>query len=118
MAVVGTGRVRFGGAQDDTEWASGRGETELKNLGHGGKSADVSHGLPGQQRPAELPGGGMPRTRNKEDGDESAFSAPECPGHRSNFGGWKPPPRTVPPMQHAVPLTYTEWKAPCHCTVR
>ena len=42
----GDGGWIFGGSQDDTEWVSCRGETELKNLGHGRRSADVSHGLP------------------------------------------------------------------------
>ena len=42
----GDGGWIFGGSQDDTEWVSCRGDTELKNLGHGRRSADVSHGLP------------------------------------------------------------------------
>ena len=45
-----------GGDHEDTTWASGRGEMELDNLGHGGRTADIPHGLPGQGRPAELPG--------------------------------------------------------------
>ena len=35
------------GAQDDTSWASGRGEIEIENISHGGRDADVLHGLPG-----------------------------------------------------------------------
>ena len=50
-----------GGAQDDSAWASGRGATDLENLGHRGIAVDISHGLPGQGRPAEMPGGGLPR---------------------------------------------------------
>ena len=114
----GDGGWIFGGAQDDTEWASGRGATELENLGHGRRSADVSHGLTGQGRPAELPGGGLPRTSGNEDGNAGTFYATACPGHCGNFEGGKLPPPTVPPMQHAGPLVYTEWTAPCHCTVR
>ena len=34
------------------------------------------------------------------------------------FGGGKHLPFTVPMMVHAGPLAYTEWKAPCHLTVR
>ena len=45
-----------GGSQDESAWASGRGATELENLFHGGRAADLSNGLPGQGRPAELPG--------------------------------------------------------------
>ena len=71
----------------------------MENLGHGGESADVLHGLPGQRRPVELPGGGMPGTSGDEDGDAGTFYAPACPGHRGNFGGGKHPSPTVPPMR-------------------
>ena len=60
----------------------------------------------------------MPRTRDNEDGDAGLFSAPTFLGHRGNFGEGKPPPPTVPPMQHAGPLACVERKAPFHCTVR
>ena len=75
---------------------------------------DVSHGLTGQERPAKLTGGEMPITSDDGDSDAGTFSAPSCPGHRGNFVGGKPPPSTVPPMQHAGPLSYTEQKASCH----
>ena len=55
----------FGRAQDDTTWESGRGDTDLENLNHGGISADVSHGLPVQGRPAGLPGRGIHRTSRR-----------------------------------------------------
>ena len=57
----------------------------MEKLGHGGISADVSHGLPVQGRHAELPGGGMPRTSGDEDGDAGNCFAPTCPGHRGHF---------------------------------
>ena len=41
-----------GGSQNDSVWASGTGATELENLGHGGRAADLSNGLPGQGRNA------------------------------------------------------------------
>ena len=91
---------------------------ELEKLGHGGRAADVPHGLPGQGRPVDLPGGGMPSTSGDKDGDVGKFYAPACPGHRVHFGGRKDPPPTSPPMQHADPLAFTERKAPCHHTVR
>ena len=62
-------------------------------------------------------GGGIPRTSGDEDGDAGTFYAPKFPGNRGNFGGGKPPPPTVPPMRHAVPLAHTERKSPCHLTV-
>ena len=91
---------------------------DLENLDHGVRSTDVPHGLLGQGRPAEMPGGGMPRTYGNEDGNAGKFHTPTCPGHRGHFGGWKHPPHTVPPMQHSGHLAYTERKASCHCTVR
>ena len=78
---------KFGWAQDDTAWAIGRGETDMEDLGHVGRAADVSHGLPGQGKPADLPGGGMPRTSGDKYGNAGQFSAPACPGHRGHFGG-------------------------------
>ena len=85
------GRI-YGGSQDDLAWASGRGAAELENLGHGGRAADISHGLPGKGRPAELPGGGMFRTSGDEDGDAGPFPILSCPRHRGHSGGGNPPP--------------------------
>ena len=85
----GTGKVQgvrggdgggiFVGAKDDKEWASGRGDTDLENLVHGGRAVEISHGLPDQGRPVELPGGGMTSTSGNKDGDAGPFSAPACP---------------------------------------
>ena len=65
-ATEGTGEVQGvrggdggwidGRAHEDTTWVSSRGEMDLDNLGHGGRTADVPHGLPGQGKPAELTG--------------------------------------------------------------
>ena len=63
--VDGGGTI--GGAQYDTAWASAREEAEIENLGLGGRAADKPHGLPVQGRPAELPGGGMPRTSGNDE---------------------------------------------------
>ena len=106
------------GAQDEISWASGRGEMDMENLGHGGRAADVPHGLTGQGRPVELPGGGISRIRGDKDGDAGTFYAPECPGHHGNFKVGKNTPTTVPPIRHDGTLAYTEHKAPCHRTVR
>ena len=113
----GDGGWIFGGAHYNTTWASGRGYMELENLGHGGRIMDVPYGLPGQGRPVDLPGGGMPRTSVDKDGDAGTFSAPAFPGHRGRFGGEKPPPPTVLLMRHYCTLECTEWKTPCHRTV-
>ena len=107
----------FGGTQDNTAWAINRGETDMENIGHRGRAADISHGLPGQGRPAELSGGEMPRTSGDEDGNVGPFSVPAYPVHCGHFGGGKPPPPTVPPMQHDCLLLYTEWKAHSHHTM-
>ena len=82
----GDGGEIIGGEWDDKEWAIGRGEMELENLGHGGRSAEV---LPDQGRPAELPGGGMLRTSSNEDVNAGKFYAPACPGHHVHFVGGK-----------------------------
>ena len=107
-ATEGTGQVKvvrggdggriFGGTQDDSEWARGRGNTDLENLVHGGTAADKLYALPGQGKPAELPGGGMPRTSGNKDSDAGPFTAPVCPGHHGHFGGGKTPPTTVTPI--------------------
>ena len=112
-ATEGTGLVQvvqggdgggvFGGGKYDTSWAIGRGNMGMENLGHRGRSVDVSHGLPVQGRPAELPDGGMPRTSGDKDSNAGPFPAPSCPGHSVHFVVGKPPPTMVPPMQHDIP---------------
>ena len=42
----GDGDGVIGGAQDDTAWASFRGEIELENLNHRGRAVDAPHALP------------------------------------------------------------------------
>ena len=113
----GDGGWIIGGSQDDTAWASSRGEMNLEKLGHWGISADVPHGLPGQGRLAELPGEGMPRTSGDEDGDAVTLYAPACPGHCGHLVVGKNPLPTVTVMQHYGSLAYTVRKAPCHHTV-
>ena len=51
------------------------------------------------------------------DGNAGPFYAQVCTGHRGHFGGGKHPPPTMPLMQHAGALAYTERKAPCYRTV-
>ena len=52
--------IIFGGSQDDTAWASGRGEMELENLGHCGRAADVFMDFPDKGGPQRLPSEGFP----------------------------------------------------------
>ena len=52
----GDGNWIDGREHDDTTWASGRGDMDLDNIDNGGRTTDISHGLPGQVRPMELPG--------------------------------------------------------------
>ena len=113
----GDGGGIIGGAEDDTAWASSRGEMNLENLGHWGRSADLPHGLPSHGRPAELSGGGMPRTSGNEDGDAVTLYAPVCPGHCGHLGVRKHPLPTVTLMRHCGHLAYTVRKAPFHRTV-
>ena len=57
-------------------------------------------------------------TSGDEDIDLGPFYTPACPGHRGRFGGVKPPPPMVPPMQNSGPLACVEYNLPCHRTVR
>ena len=111
----GGGRI-IGGEQDDTAWASYRREIDLEKLGHGGRAADVLHGLTDQGGPAEMPGGGITMTSGDEDGNAGKFYAPACPGHRDNFGVRKTPPTMLPLMRNSGPLAYTEHKEPLQRT--
>ena len=115
---VGDDNGIYGKSHDDSAWVGGIGATELENPSYGGRATDISNGLPGQGRPTELPGGRMPRPSGDEDGNSGPFPAPAWPIHCGHFGGGKPPPPTVPLMQHAGPPVYTKRKAPCHFTVR
>ena len=90
----------IGKAHDNTTWVIDREGMDLENLSHSGRNADVPHVLPGQGRPAELPGGGIPRTSGDKDFDAGTFLNRHCPGHRGHFGGGEPLSPTVPSMQH------------------
>ena len=74
--------------------------------------------LPANGSPTELPGGGIPGPSGDEDGNVGALPAPAYPRHRGHFGGGKPLPPTVQPMQHSGSLAGTEQQAPCHSSVR
>ena len=107
-----------GESPDDSAWAGDRGATELDNPGRRGRAMDISNGLPGQGRPAELLGGGMPGPSGDKYGDAGALPALACPKQRGHSGGGKPPPPTVHPMRHAGPPAGAERQATCHSSVR
>ena len=114
----GDGNRIYGDPHDDSEWAIGIGATELENLGHEGRAADISNILPSQGRPAELPGGGIPGPSGEKDGNADTLTTLACPGQRGHYGGGKHLPPTVPLMGHAGPPAGTKQKAPCHRIVR
>ena len=64
--------------------------------------------LPGDGRPTELPGGGMPGPSGDEDGNAGALTALSCPQHRGHSGGGKPSPPIVHLMRHSSPPTGAE----------
>ena len=103
-----------GKSPDESAWAGGRGATELEKPGCGGRATDILNDLPGQGRPVELLGGGMPGPSRNKDGNRGAIPAPTCSRHRGHSGGGKPPPPTVPPMRHAGPPAGPERQAPGH----
>ena len=69
----GEGSGIVGRPQDDTIWAGGRGEMELGSLGRRRRTADVQAGLANQERDADLPCRGLPRTGRDEDRDADAL---------------------------------------------
>ena len=60
----------------------------------------------------------MSGTSGNKDGDAGTFFPPACPGYRHHSVGGKPPPPTVPPIQHAGAIVCTEQDSPCHIPVR
>ena len=98
-----------GETHNDSAWESGRGATELEDIGHRGIAVGISNGLPGQGSPTELPGGGMPGPNGDKEGDASSLPIMACPGHCGHSGGGKPPPPIVHPMRNAVPPADTYW---------
>ena len=67
------------------------GQVDLDQSSHGSRgTTHLSDRVPDQ-------GGeeGMPRKGQDTDGDEGAFMAPACPGHRDHLGGVKPPKSKV-----------------------
>ena len=104
-------------SSDDSTWEGGGDTTDLENPGRGGRATDFTNDIPGKGKPAELPGGGMPRPSSEEDGNTGALPAPSCPQHRGHSVGGKPPPPTVCLMRHAGPLASPERQAPCYSPV-
>ena len=89
----------------------------MDNPDREGRATDFLNDFPGEGRPAELTGGGMPGPIGDEDSNADALPAPECPRHCSHPGGGKLTPPMVRPLRHDVPPTGPEQKAPCHGTV-
>ena len=88
-AVEGTGGMRrmqrvVGGripvkSYDDSTW-EGVGDTSaMEHPGRGDWASDFQNDLPGEGRPAELPGDGMHRQSRDKEGNAGTFPAPACP---------------------------------------
>ena len=60
---------------------------------------------------------GLSVTCGNIDSDAGPIISPACTGHRDYIGGWKPPPPTVPPAQHAYALTSSEQAESIHFPV-
>ena len=65
-----------------------------------------------------MPSEGLPGKGRDTDGDEGAFLAPACLGHRDHLGGGKPPTSKVLTMRHAGPVVVPQWETPEHCDVQ
>ena len=106
-----------GESPDESKWEGDGGTTELRKPGCGGRAMDIPNVIPGEGRPAELPGGGMPGPSGDKDGDAGALPALACPRNRGHSGGGKPPQPTVQPMEHAGNPVIPEQQATCHRSV-
>ena len=107
-----------GESPDESTWEGGGDATELENPGRWGQTTDFPNGIPGEGRPAELPGEGMHGPSGDKDRDVGAIPAPECPRNRGHSGGGKSPPPMVYPMRYAGPPAGPEQQAPGHSPVR
>ena len=67
---------------DDSTWEGGGDTTAMEHPGRGDWASEFQDDLPGEGRPAELPGGGMPGPSGDEDGNAGALPAPACPRYR------------------------------------
>ena len=114
----GDGGGICGRIHDDLAWESGRGATDLEDLGHRGRAAGILNVLPGQGRSMELPGVGMPGPSGNEDGNVGSLPIPACSGHCVHYGVRKPPPPMLHPMRHSGLPAGTERQAHCHQSVR
>ena len=65
-----------------------------------------------------MPSGDLPGKGRDTDGDEGAFLAPACPGHRDHLGGGKPPTSNVLTMRHAGPVAVPQWEKQEHRNVQ
>ena len=101
-------------SSDDSTWEGGGDTAAMDNPGHGDRSTDFPNDFPGEMRPAEMPGGGMPGPRGDEDSNAGAIPAPARPWHRGHYGGGKLPSPTVRPMRHDGPPAGPERQALCH----
>ena len=75
-------------------------------------------GFPNRWGTNELPRRGVLGTGSYAGINAGSFCSPACLGHRHHIGGGKPPPLTVPLVQHSGALTSTEWAAPPYLPVR
>ena len=67
-------------------------ETRQSWITPAAEAPEIPDGIPGQGRPAELPGGRISGPSGDKDGDVGALTAPACPRNRGHYGGGNPPP--------------------------
>ena len=85
---------------------------ELDQISHGRRmvTTHLLDRVPDQGGGEVMPRGGLPGKGRDMDGDEGAFLAPACQGHRDHLGGGKPPTSNVLTMQHAGPVAVPQWE--------
>ena len=106
----GDGGGIIGGAQYDTAWASDRGDMDLENLGHRGKSRGRT-ARPSCPRETHRAARWRNPQYERKQGRQYGYIL--CTGMSwTPWSFWRREnhPPTVPPMQHAGTLSYTEQK--------
>ena len=66
-------------SSDDSTWEDGKEAAAMENPGRRFKATYFTNEFPGEGRPVELPGGGMPGPSGNEDGNVGVLPATACP---------------------------------------